>query len=55
MDAIITAGGIPKPEDPLYEYTQGKSKACVTWCECAKSGRLVAGLVLLVAGLVLLQ
>ncbi len=27
MDAIITAGGIPKPEDPLYELTQGKSKA----------------------------
>ena len=27
MDAVITAGGIPKPEDPLYEYTQGKSKA----------------------------
>ena len=27
MDAIITAGGIPGPEEPLYEYTQGKSKA----------------------------
>ncbi len=27
MDAIITAGGIPKPEEPLYQYTQGKSKA----------------------------
>jgi GTP:adenosylcobinamide-phosphate guanylyltransferase len=27
MDAVITAGGIPGPEDPLYEYTQGKSKA----------------------------
>lgn len=27
MDAIVTAGGIPKPEEPLYEYTQGKSKA----------------------------
>ena len=27
MDAIITAGGIPGPEDPLYAYTQGKSKA----------------------------
>ena len=27
MDAVITAGGIPKPEDPLYAYTQGKSKA----------------------------
>jgi len=27
MDAIVTAGGIPKPGEPLYEYTQGKSKA----------------------------
>lgn len=27
MDAIVTAGGIPGPEEPLYEYTQGKSKA----------------------------
>ena len=27
MDAVITAGGIPGPEDPLYEYTQGDSKA----------------------------
>jgi GTP:adenosylcobinamide-phosphate guanylyltransferase len=27
MNAIITAGGIPGPEDPLYELTQGKSKA----------------------------
>jgi GTP:adenosylcobinamide-phosphate guanylyltransferase len=27
MDAIVIAGGIPKPEDPLYEYTQGGPKA----------------------------
>jgi GTP:adenosylcobinamide-phosphate guanylyltransferase len=27
MDAIITAGGSPKPEDPLYEYTRGQLKA----------------------------
>jgi len=27
MDAIVTAGGIPQPGDPLYEYTQGESKA----------------------------
>ena len=27
MDAIVIAGGIPKPEEPLYEYTQGKAKA----------------------------
>lgn len=27
MDAIVIAGGIPLPEDPLYPYTQGNSKA----------------------------
>jgi len=27
MDAIVTTGEIPEPEDPLYEYTQGQSKA----------------------------
>jgi hypothetical protein len=29
MDAIVTAGGIPLPEDPLYSYTRGDSKAMV--------------------------
>ena len=29
MDAIITAGGIPRPEDPLYSYSQGNSKALI--------------------------
>ena len=24
---MVTAGGIPKPDDPLFEFTQGKSKA----------------------------
>lgn len=27
MDAIVTAGGVPQPGEPLYEYTLGKSKA----------------------------
>lgn len=27
MDAIVIAGGIPLPEDPLYPYTEGRSKA----------------------------
>jgi GTP:adenosylcobinamide-phosphate guanylyltransferase len=27
MDAIVTAGGIPQPGEPLYEYTQGICKA----------------------------
>jgi len=27
MDAIVIAGGVPKPDDPLYEFTQGQPKA----------------------------
>ncbi len=27
VDAVVTAGGIPKPDEPLYPLTQGKSKA----------------------------
>lgn len=27
MDALVIAGGIPLPEDPLYEYTHGLPKA----------------------------
>lgn len=27
MDAIVTAGGIPQPEESLYPYTQGRPKA----------------------------
>lgn len=27
MDAIVTAGGIPLPSDPLYLYSKGESKA----------------------------
>jgi GTP:adenosylcobinamide-phosphate guanylyltransferase len=29
MDAIVIAGGIPKPEDPLYEFSQGGPKALI--------------------------
>ena len=29
MDAVITAGGIPQPDEPLYAYTKGESKAMV--------------------------
>jgi GTP:adenosylcobinamide-phosphate guanylyltransferase len=29
MQAIVTAGGIPQPDEPLYPYTQGKSKALI--------------------------
>jgi GTP:adenosylcobinamide-phosphate guanylyltransferase len=29
MDAIVTAGGIPLPEEPLYDATQGNPKALV--------------------------
>jgi len=27
MDAIVIEGGIPKPDEPLYEFTQGEPKA----------------------------
>ena len=27
MDALVLAGGIPEPDQPLYEYTQGRAKA----------------------------
>ena len=27
MDCIVVAGGIPGPDDPMYEYTQGQPKA----------------------------
>ena len=27
MDCVVVAGGTPGPDDPLYEYTQGKPKS----------------------------
>jgi GTP:adenosylcobinamide-phosphate guanylyltransferase len=27
MDVVVTAGGIPRPDEPLYSYTHGKPKA----------------------------
>lgn len=29
MNVIVTAGGIPQPDDKLYPYSQGKSKALI--------------------------
>ena len=29
MDAVVIAGGIPRPEDPLYSYSHGDSKALI--------------------------
>jgi len=29
MDAIVTAGGIPQPQDPLYSFSKGDSKALI--------------------------
>ena len=29
MNVIVTAGGIPQPQDPLYEYTHGLSKSLI--------------------------
>ncbi len=32
MDAIVIAGGIPQPDEPLYPFTQGLPKALVDVC-----------------------
>jgi len=32
MDAVVTAGGIPQPDELLYPYTQGKPKALLEIC-----------------------
>jgi GTP:adenosylcobinamide-phosphate guanylyltransferase len=32
LHAIITAGGIPQTDEPLYPYTQGRSKALLDIC-----------------------
>jgi len=32
MDAMIIAGGVPQPGEPLYENTQGKPKAILDVC-----------------------
>ena len=32
MDALVTAGGIPDPNEPLYEYTHGEPKAMLDIC-----------------------
>lgn len=29
MYAIVTAGGIPKPDEPLFEFSQGRSKSLI--------------------------
>ena len=29
MDAVVTAGGIPQPDEPLYAYSKGKAKALI--------------------------
>jgi GTP:adenosylcobinamide-phosphate guanylyltransferase len=32
MDAVVLAGGIPQPDEPLYPFTQGLPKALVDIC-----------------------
>ena len=32
MDTVVTAGGIPQPDELLYPYTQGKPKALLDIC-----------------------
>ena len=33
MDVLVTAGGIPQPDELLYPYTQGKPKALLDICD----------------------
>ena len=56
VDAVLTAGGIPQPDEPLYPLTQGRSKALlpiagkpmVQWILDALSGSSLIGRVVLV-------
>src|SRR5438270_6018300 len=56
IDAVIIAGGIPKPGEPLYPLTQGKSKALlpiggqpmVQWVLEALDGSAAVGRVVVV-------
>lgn len=56
IDAVITAGGIPKPDEPLYPLTQGKSKALLPiggkpmtqWVLDALDGAATVGRIVLV-------
>jgi GTP:adenosylcobinamide-phosphate guanylyltransferase len=32
MDAVVTAGGVPQPDELLYPFTQGKPKALLDIC-----------------------
>jgi GTP:adenosylcobinamide-phosphate guanylyltransferase len=32
MDAIVIAGGVPLPDEPLFPFTQGKPKAMLDMC-----------------------
>lgn len=56
MYAILTAGGIPQPGEPLYEYTQGQPKALlelagkpmIQWVLDALGGaKMVEGIILM--------
>ncbi len=56
IDAVLTAGGIPQPDEPLYPLTQGKSKALlpiggkpmVQWILDALDGSALVGRVVVV-------
>lgn len=57
MDAIVIAGGIPEPGEPLYEFTQGRPKALldiagkpmVQWVLDALSGAKTVDRVVLIS------
>jgi hypothetical protein len=42
VDAIIAAGGIPRPDDPLFVYTQNRPKVLLDVCGQPMLARIVA-------------
>ncbi len=44
MDCVVTAGGMPSAEDPMYAYTQGKPKALLAFGDRTMLERVIDAL-----------
>lgn len=44
MDCVVTAGGMPREDDPMYAYTQGKPKALLAFGDRTMLERVVDAL-----------
>ena len=44
MDCVVTAGGMPREDDPMYAYTQGKPKALLPFGERTMLERVIDAL-----------